>query len=219
MLNFREITAYVKRDLNLEWRHKSVIGGAAVYLITVVFICLHAFESFEADVWNALFWIVLSFAIMMASARSFDQEQRNAFLSHFHLTKPVNLIISKLLYNIILALLMALVGYAAFTLFLGNEIADQPTFLLTLCLGAIGLGSIYSLTAAITARSDGNLVLMALLSLPLILPLILLLINLTARSFGAYSFQQNLQLFGATLILILSIIILCIVLFPYLWRD
>ncbi|MBX2845200.1 MAG: heme exporter protein CcmB [Saprospiraceae bacterium] len=219
MSNFNRIKAYLKRDYLLERRNKSIIGSALVYLLSVVFICLHAFETLDPDSWTALFWIVLLFTVLNAVGRSFERESGSAYLYHFHLAKPTQIILAKLFINALFAIILGLFAFGIFVVFLGSSISNYTYFLLTLIVGSAAIGSTFTLTAAITARVQGNLVLMAILSLPLILPLVLLLVKMTSRVFGAYGTSSGLPLLGGLIGFNVLVIILSVVLFPYLWRD
>jgi len=203
----------------LEWRNKTALASALIYLTAVIFICLHAFSFIPVDTWIALYWIVLIFTILNTIGRSFSTESGNAHLLHFHLIKPTVLIIAKLIYNGCISLFLALVAFALFTLFLGNELTSYANFLLTLLLGSTALGFVFTFTAAISARAHGNLVLMSLLSLPVVLPLLILLVTLSERCFATYTLVQNGLYFGAVLLLNIVVIMLSLVLFPYLWHD
>jgi len=214
-----KVVHLIAKDALLEWRNKASLGGAVIYLLTVIFICLHAFDVINPDTWIALFWIVLLFTIINTVGRSFDLESSSSYLYHYHLISPRQLIVSKLLFNGIVAAIMALLAYVVFSLLLGNQLVDKVFFIFTLLLGSIGLSSTFTLMAAITSRSDGNLILMAILSLPIAIPLLILLVQLSERSFSEYSNTDSLYLLLALLLVNLLVSVLSVVLFPYLWRD
>lgn len=215
----QQIKAYTLRDLRLEWKNKTVIGSSVIYLISVVFISLHAFESIDPDVWNALFWMIMVFSSLTVVGRSFQNESQSLFKYHYHLVKPEVIICSKLITNSLFCLLLGFVAYFIFSIFLGNEIQNQQTILIALILGATGLGCTFTLTSALSSRVNGNLVLTSILSLPLLLPLIIVIIRLTERAFVHYNFQQNLKLYTGLFLLNFIIATVSYILFPYLWRD
>lgn len=215
----QQIKAYTLRDIQLEWKSKTVIGSSVVYLISVVFISLHAFEDIDPDVWNALFWVIMVFSSLTVVGRSFQNESNALFKYHYHLVKPEVIICSKLISNSLFCLLLGSIAYFIFSIFLGNEIENQQTMLIALTLGASGLGCTFTLTSALSSRVNGNLVLTSILSLPLLLPLIIVIIRLTERAFVNYNFQQNIKLYTGLLLLNFIIATVSYILFPYLWRD
>lgn len=219
-MNFlQQLFRYIQRDFSIEWKNKSIIGSSIVYLISVIFICMHAFEQFDPDVWNALFWIVMMFSVLTVAGRSFQNETGELFLYHYHLAKPEIIVTAKLLLNGIYSIFLSLVAYLFFSIFLGNQIQNSLTMFVALLLGGSGLGFLFTLTSGLSARSSGNLVLTSILSLPILLPLIIIVVQLTERAFANYNFQQNLKLFAGLFLLNVIIIAITYVLFPYLWRD
>lgn len=218
MNNWQKIIQYSLRDLRLEWKQKSVIGSSLVYLISIIFLSLHAFEQIDPDVWNALFWIIMIFTTLSVVGRSFDREART-FFYHFHLVSPGIIITSKLLTNAIFSLILGWLAYLLFSVFLGNQIQNSTTMLIVLSIGSVALGTTFTLSAAMSARIQGNLVLTSILSLPILLPLVIVIVRLTGRAFADYTFSQNASLYLALILLNVIILLISSVLFPYLWRD
>lgn len=214
----RKILRYSARDFQLEWKNKAIIGSSIIYLISIIFICLHAFERLDPDVWNALFWIIMMFSILSVVGRSFDREAKR-FIYHFHLTSPAIIMRAKLFTNAVYSMLLGWLAYTLFSLFIGNQIQSHSTMFIVLTLGSITLGITFTLNAAMSARIQGNLVLTSILSLPILLPLIIVIVRLTERAFYDYSFTENLQLYLGLILLNVIIIVISYLLFPYLWRD
>lgn len=219
MKEVKEVIAYIKRDFQLEWKNKSVLSTSIIYLIAVVFISMHAFESLDPDVWNALFWMVMMFTLLTVVGRSFDNESENKFIYHYHTIKPQTIIAAKLILNVVYSIGLGCLAYIIFSLFLGNQIQEVSTMLIVLILGCMGIGLTFTLTSAISSRAGGNLVLASVLSIPVLLPLIIVLVNLTSRAFGSYSLLQNLNLYIGLFLLNLIVGIISYLLFPYLWQD
>jgi len=215
----KKIIAYTKRDIVIEWKNKSILISSIVYLFAVVYICVQAFKFIEPDAWNALFWIVSFFVILTITGRSFQSESENRFAYHYHLVKPEVIIWSKLLLNGIFSLFISLIAYIAFAIFLGSDLQQPGIFLLVLVLGSLGIAFTFTLTSALSARAGGNLVLTSILSLPLILPLLLIVIDLTEFCFTNNDLSTRLSQFLGLGLLNLIILVLSSLLFPYLWRD
>ncbi len=219
MNNWNGILNYCRRDLQLEWKDKSVLTSSFIYLVTIVFICIHAFEIVEPDTWNALFWIVLLFTILTITSRSFDAESNQGFGYHFHLVPPQLIIGAKLLLNGFYSIILACIAFLVFSIFLGNDIQSSGSFFLVLVLGASGIGFTFTLTSCLSTRANGNLVLTSVLSLPIILPMLIVIVQLTETCFSRNSLQENWPSYLALLALNSIIVVLSSLLFPYLWRD
>ena len=105
------------------------------------------------------------------------------------------------------------------SLFAGVDFIVEPGyFLAALALGAAGLAAVLTFVAALAARAGGSGMLMAVLSFPLIIPLLYLLVNAGAHGVGLLSGG------GEDLLLLLAGVDLLagaagMVLFPFVWRD
>src|SRR5688572_23354611 len=216
----REITQLVKGQVASEWKQKYAFGGVLLYVVSTVFICKLSFESISDPVtWSALFWIIMLFASVNAVAKSFLQETKGRLLYFYTLASPQAIILSKIVYNLLLTLLLSLVCYFLYVLFLGNPIVNQGLFVLTLALGSCGFSCVLTMVSAIAAKTNNNFTLMAILSFPLILPLIMTLIRLSRWAIEGVSIGfcwQYLLLLGMINVIV---IVLSYILFPYLWRD
>lgn len=215
----QKIVAYTKRDFLIEWKDKSILISSIVYLLAVVFICVQAFKFIEPDAWNALFWIISFFVILTITGRSFQSESDQRFSYHYHLVKPEVIICSKMILNGLFSILISIIAYFAFSIFLGNELQQKGPFFIVVLLGSFGIALTFTLTSALSARAGGNLVLTSILSLPLILPLLIIVIGLTEFCFTNQPISTRLSQFMGLGLLNLIILVLSSLLFPYLWRD
>ncbi|HRE96355.1 MAG TPA: hypothetical protein PK637_06290, partial [Flavobacteriales bacterium] len=92
-------------------------------------------------------------------------------------------------------------------------------YLVALLLGCAGFAGIFTMIAAIAAKTGNQLGIMAILGFPLILPLLLTLIGLSGIALRGLPWE-----YGTTELLILTglnilIAALSYILFPYLWRE
>jgi heme exporter protein B len=141
-------------------------------------------------------------------------------LYFYSIVSPVNFIIAKLIYNIILMLLMSVLSLVLFTILLKDPVDNMMRFIGIVCLGGISLSLVFTLMAAIAAKAQQNAALMAILGFPLIIPQLLLLIRLSKTAFGEI-FREGAVLQIALLLtgLDLMVIVLAVILFPFLWKE
>ena len=216
-----EIKALFIKDLQLEIKQKYAINSIVLYVLSTVFI---AYLSYQGNIdpisWNVLFWIILLFAAVNATSKSFVQERPSRHLYYYTLAAPQSVIIAKILYNSLIMILVAVITFIVFQLFLGNMIVGNSLFFITLISGALGFASTLTMVAAIASRSDNNFALMAVLSFPLMLPFLLSLIKLSNIALVSSEFTTEvLKLLGMTVGLNLIVIMLSYLLFPYLWKE
>ncbi|MEM9050782.1 MAG: heme exporter protein CcmB [Bacteroidota bacterium] len=220
---WREVKAVISKDLRMELRQRHSIGGVLLYIIASVFVAYLGFKQVtNVATWNALFWIIALFAAFNAASRSFSAETPGRKLYLFSLASAEAVVIGKMLYNAILLLIMVFVGFAIYLLMLGSAPlleANWGALILALVLGAIGLSFTLTLVSALASQTDNNLGMMAILGLPVILPLLLLIMRFSKNAIdgiawaanGTYAWQ-----IGAVVVLSLG---LSYILFPYLWRE
>ena len=217
------IISLIKKEFILEWRQRYAINGIILYLASTVFICYMSFGLKSGKItpitWNALFWIIILFTAVNAVAKSFLQESLGRSLYYFSLVKPEGFIISKIIYYAGLLLLMSILGFVFYAFVMGNPVQDKPMYLLVLLLGSIGLSSTLTLTSAIASKASNSSSLMAVLSFPIIIPLLLVLIKASKSAMDGLDrtvYSDQLLTLGAIITLIMG---LSYLLFPYLWRS
>lgn len=215
----REAGFLFRKDLRLELRSSYAISGILLYVFSTIFIVYISFRRVPPDVWNTLFWIIILFASVSAIVKSFVQENSARQLYYYSLANPVSIILSKIVYNVFLLLLLSLLTWAGFSFVAGSPVKDTGQFFLALLLGSVGFSITFTFISAISSKADNNATLMAILSFPLVIPILLTLIKLSAN---ALRLMQDTGVQKDILILLsidLLLLGLAIVLFPFLWRD
>jgi len=152
-------------------------------------------------------------------AKSFIGEKKGTLIYYYSIASPQSIIISKIIYNAGLSLVLSLMGYFLFSVFINNPIQDQALFLTTLLLTSFGFSASLSLISAIASKTTNSNILMAVLSFPIIIALLLLAIKITKNALDglARSFSQDelLNLLAINCIMVA----LAYLLFPYIWRS
>lgn len=222
-MSAKELSVLLKKEIALELRNKVAISGILLYVISTVFVCYLSFRRLDDPlVWNTLFWVILLFSAVNTISKSFHTETRNRLLYLYTLSSPAAVILSKMLYNILLMGLTSLVTLLVYSTLLGSvplEGSNVGMYIVALLLGCSGFSGIFTMIAAISARTGNNLGIMAILGFPLILPLLVTLIELSGIALRGLTWE-----YGFTAISILAglnvlVVALSYLLFPYLWRE
>ena len=217
---YREIINLIRKDVLLELRQRYALNGILLYVLSTVFVAYLSFGRIvEPTTWNALFWIIMLFAAVNAVSKSFVQESAGRQLYYFNLAAPLSIIISKTVYNIMLMVMLSLLNLLIFSLLMDQFIQNWAVFTLTLVLGGIGLASLLTMIAAIASRTNNNFSLMAVLSFPIVLPLLLTLMKASGQALGTTTLADSSGLLLVILLLSILPAILSVLLFPYLWQD
>ncbi|RIJ37076.1 ABC transporter permease [Pontibacter oryzae] len=213
----------MQKDLVLEWRQKYALNGMLLYVGSVVFVCYLSFgmrsNLLVAPVWNALLWIILLFTSVNAIAKSFMQENRGRLLYFYSIVSPQGIILAKIIYNTLLMLLLAIICFLFYGFVLGNPVADIPMFLLSLLLGAIGFSTSLTMISSIASKAANSSTLMAVLSFPVIVPMLLMLIRMSKNAMDGLDRSLSLDELLTLLAINMIVVTVSYILFPYLWRS
>lgn len=217
---FSQVKFLVRKEIMLEWRSKYAFNGILLYVVSTVFVCYLAFrEISSAPTWNALFWIIMLFASVNAITKSFIQESRGRQLYYYTITGPQAIIISKIIYNILLMLLLSVIALGFYTLVFKNPLGDPLFYLLSVLLGSISFASVFTMISGIASKASNGGALMAILSFPVIIPLLVVLIKLSKNAMDGLDRSVSYDEIGVLLAINVVVVTTSLLLFPYLWRD
>lgn len=210
----------LKKEFLLESRQQHTLYGVIVYIASTVFVIYLTMENPDAETWNTLFWITQLFICINAVAKSFLQESRGRMLYYYTLASPVQFMLAKLSYNVLLMLAMNLINLIIYTALMGDPTFSYGLFVLISLLGAMGLSLVFTMLAAIASKAMQQASLMAILGFPIILPQLLLLIRLSKTAFSeVFRSGVPLQLILLLIGLDILIVLLSLILYPFLWKD
>lgn len=219
MRPFRLFFTLLRKEFIIEYRQRYAISGIVLYVFSMVFVVYAASIKVQPPVWNILFWLIVLFASINAVVKSFVQESGSRQLYYYQLSDPATLIIAKVLYNTLLLMVLSSLSFGAYSVVAGNPVKDLSLFALVLLLGSLGFGIAFTFIASIAAKANNSATLMAILSFPVILPILLTLVRLSAISLrliqdSAYK-RDIINLLAIDAILLT----LTFLLFPFIWRD
>lgn len=216
----KRIFGLFRKDILLEFRQKHTFYGILLYIASTIFVLYLSIDRPDANIWNGLFWVIQLFICVNAVAKSFLQESRGRMLYFYSIVSPVEFIIAKIIYNVVLMIFMSLISLILFFIFLNNPVDNALRFTGIVVLGGASISIVFTLMSAIAAKAQQNAALIAILGFPVILPQLLLLMRLSKAAF-AEVFKEGavLQLSGLIAGLDVLVIAMAIILFPYLWKD
>ena len=209
----------ILKDIQVEFRQGYAIAGIFLFAATTVFIVFKSFNKFTALEWSLLLWIIVLFAGVNAIVKSFIQEGNDTNMYYYTLFDPLELIISKYIYNFFLLLILFIAITSLMFLFGGNPIKDMTLFIEGSLLGITGISAVFTLVSGIAGAGSNVSTLMSILALPLVLPILLTLIRITAvscRLIEDTSISNDLYLLGGMDGILIGMGIL---LFPIIWKS
>lgn len=175
------------------------------------------------SVWLALLWVVVLFSAIQSAFRAFNEpDSLWAYLNQ--LASPAELLWIKSTQVVANTVATASAALLLFCLFFGlPPSADSLNALLkitaSILLGSMALAATMSFTSALASRAGANPTLMATLSIPLLLPTVLVARRASSLALANQDWVElAMPLFGELAMLGLPLA-LGSMLMPYLWRQ
>jgi len=215
----KEVGSLIRKDMVLEWRSKYALNGILLYVVSTVFVCYQAFKSVDTSTWNVLFWIIMLFASVNAINKSFIQESQNRQLYYYSIAGPKAVILSKIVYNVLVMLLLSAIAFTVYAVIFGIPASDLSLYLLAVVLGGISFAAVFTMISGISAKAGNNSTLMAILSFPIIIPLLIVLIELSENAINGLDWSVSYPELLVLVAINVITVTISLSLFPYLWRD
>lgn len=216
----QQVKHLVRKEIVLEWRSKYALNGVLLYVVSTVFVCYLSFLSIDKLTWNTLFWIIMLFASINAIAKSFLQESKGRHLYIYTLVSPTALIIAKTIYNSLLMILLTLIALAFYCLvFEPHSDIDIGMYFLAAILGSLSFSTIFTMVSAIASKTNNGGMLMAILSFPIIIPVLIVLIKFAKNAIDGLDRSVSFDEIGLLALINVMVMTVALLLFPYLWRD
>ena len=208
------------KEFTLGLRFKAAWWAMLMFALTTLACVSMALQGapLEPNLAAALLWIILFFASMAGADRSFVDEDTAGTLPTLKLYGAAQMVLwGKLLYTGFLLLCLTVFIAPLFLLLTGAEVVSGGVFMGTLLLGTIGISAAGTLIAALTCGAQVKSGLFSILMLPVILPVFLPAMLLTAGALGGgsapVSYLIGMALYDGVLLMGAS------VLFDYLWYE
>lgn len=218
-MNIARVKHIFIKDLYIEFRQKFAIGGIFLFAATVVYLIYKSFNEINAREWSILIWVILLFAGLNAVVKSFLQEKRETYVYYYTLFDPLELMIAKLVYNFIFLCCLFVIILTFMALLNGYPVKDHLLFFTGSGLGILGIAIVFSFVSLVSTSDANNSTLMSILALPLVLPIVLLLLKISAVSIrlmvDTAVYEDVMILFGIDCLLLGAVVIL----FPEMWRS
>ncbi len=216
------LTVLIK-DLRSELRTRYAMSALLMFIISTISIVVFSIGggTTRIDVLSGMLWVVIFFSSMSGLSRTFvTEEERGTSMTLQLLAPPGVILFGKLLFNTLLTISMNILAVGLYG-FLLSEFIIKTTglFWLTVLLGSIGLASSATIIAAIIAKANTKGPLFPVLALPLLLPLLVVVIDMTRLSAEGGTITEALGEFQFLIAYIVVNVTASSMLFGYIWKD
>lgn len=218
-----EAVAIFVKDWRCELRTRYALNTVLLFAITTLVVVSVALGPLgtnapaRATVLPMLLWLILLFAAAAGLPRVFGAEEERHTATALRLAAtPSALFVGKLAYSLTIFLVIEAVTAPLFVAMMQMPVARPLLFTAALLAGGYGLAAASTLVAAIVGQARGQGTLFAVLSFPVLLPLLLLAIEVTRAAVtgvGAGDFLPQLLLYDA------AVTVAGLMLFPAIWNP
>lgn len=211
------------KDFSSELRMRYAINALIMFVVVAVSTILFSIGNEKApqNVYAGLFWVVVFFSAMSGLSRNFvSEEERGTNLILSLIAHPISIFVGKFFFNLILILFINLIiAFLYFFLFTDFIIKNWLMFTLSFILGNFGIAASSTIIAAIISKANVKGTLYPVLAFPVLLPLILMLIEITKAAMEGnpiYSMQAEFVVLISYDVIMFTASILV---FDIIWRD
>jgi len=220
----RKSLAVLRKDMLCEFRTRYAVNAIVLFGVTTLTVVSFSVgqQNLAPYVYSALFWIIIFFSAMSGLAHVFVREEEAKTSTILRLTaEPTPVYLGKLGYNLVLLALLQVIIAPLFFVLTDAVLAEPVLFIIVLFLGTVGLAGATTLIAAIISKAGVKGALFAVLSFPILLPLLIGLIGATTKAFsesseGFRAASSELQLLVSYAVIMITASIL---LFEYVWEG
>ncbi len=211
------------KDFSSELRTRYALNALVMFIIVAVSIILFSIGSEKApeNIFAGMFWVVVFFSAMSGLSRTFvSEEERGTTLILSLIAHPTSILLGKFLFNLVLIFFInTVIAVLYYTVFSDFVIRNFEMFVYAFILGNIGIAGSSTIIAAIISKANAKGTLYPVLSFPILLPLILMLIEITKFSVEGISLNEATAEFLVLISYDIIMITASIMVFEIIWRD
>ncbi len=215
--------AVFMKDFRLEWRSRFGISTVLAFILSTLLIVLFSLRAdlLTVSVQSGLIWIIILFASLTTLSRVFVSESERSTFDLLRLNaSAISVFIGKLIYNFLFTLLITIVSVVLFIIMVNLQVARPGLLVVIVVLGSSGLAGATTMLGALVSQATRKGAVFPVLSLPLLIPLMLILVRVTSTVFaGADNEVSNANDLAALAGFTGVTISASIVLFDNLWED
>lgn len=215
----KRIGNLVATEARIELRERYALSGIILYVLSSAFIVFSIWKQLPAKEWGLTFWVIFLFCSLMAVLKTFGKESEGRYFYYYTLYHPLELFLAKVIYNLLLLIFIFIVLWFVLYVMAGDHIIRFGWFMTTGLLACIGLSFLLTLISSIAIKTQQNASLTAVMALPLMIPLLINILRLTAYASGTTPDENpwnEMMLLSSIISLVVG---MSLWLFPYLWRS
>ena len=218
----RESWLIFKKDIRQEFRTRYALNAILLFALVTLVAVSFSIGTFNAssEIKSALLWVIIFFSAMSGLSHIFVREEEKHTADTLKLVAgSTGVFIGKFLFNLFLLYLLEVITVPLFFAVMNFEVQGVLIFIIVLLLGSFGLSAGATMTAAIISKASARGALFAVLSFPILLPVIIAGINGTKIAVKFTMIREagdELQMLISYSVVILTAAVL---LFDFVWKE
>ena len=186
----RQFAAILRKDAVLEFRTRDILYTMALFSVLLVFVFAFAFlndPTKSRDYGPGIIWVTLLFSSTVGLNRLFDRERENGCLWAMLLTpaSPSVIFAAKATGHFVFTAMMEVLTVLLIIVFFDLSIVDPGAFVGALALGTAAMSLVGTLFSAMLMNARMKEVLLPLVTFPILVPVVIAGVKVTAVSVGA----------------------------------
>ena len=212
-----------KKDWQSELRTRYAINALAMFILVTISVILFSIgqENISKHLTSGLLWVVIFFSAMSGLSRAFvSEEDRGTTLTLHLIAAPSTIFNGKLIFNVVLVYLMNIAIIILYTLlFESFVIQNFSIFFFAALFGSFGIAVASTIIAAIISKASAKGTLYPVLAFPILLPLILILLELTKSAIDGKSLDTVFVELAVLVCYDVIMLTASYMLFDFIWKD
>lgn len=212
-----------KKDWQSELRTRYAINALAMFILVTISVILFSIgqQRISEHLTGGLLWVVIFFSAMSGLSRAFvSEEDRGTTLTLHLIAAPTTIFNGKLIFNVVLVYLMNVAITILYSLLFDSFVLQNfSIFFFAAILGSFGIAVSSTIIAAIISKASAKGTLYPVLAFPILLPLILILLELTKFAIDGKTLNDALVELAVLICYDVIMLTASYLLFDFIWKD
>lgn len=218
--NKRNYKALFHFEWTLERDSRRLLQTSLLQAVTFVLVFYYGMQHPDGIAWLVFYWLLILFASISGLSRSFLHARKGLQLYLYQTVSPADFFVVRTLSNFVYITLIGSSGLALLWLFYGFSPVSLPALFVLTLLCSLGFASIFTFTGLLASSSSNAGVLLPLLSVPLLIPMLIVLFTACDTLLQPHS-QLSSIIWETSLLAVLNVLYFLpgYFLFPLLWGE
>jgi heme exporter protein B len=213
----------LRTEFLIEYRSWSQSGAILLFVLVLAYVIsrikpgLSSTPELVITEFSFIFWLFLMLISVSIAIRTEGHSDDGEHILIYSLISPLTAFFAKYFFNVMYLALIGIGFYLALYFFYAPQVSLSLDFVTLILCGAISIAAALSFTSAIASHLVGQNTILSILSIPILIPVILTLYQMSVGQVmqGSIEMSQYLTLFSISLLSIA----LSLFLFPMVWKQ